>query len=74
MSLRIKWIGKRILETFEPDVSQDDVNDFLSTSSTETQLEQLMTGDIKKVFVHFQDENIGVQKDTIIKDKKTHKL
>lgn len=52
---RISWIGKRIAETFEPDISESVAETFLQQDNIQRCFEDLLIGkDTYRIFVHYQ--------------------
>lgn len=52
---RMQWVSQRIVETFEPSVTQAEVTEFLASPGTRKLFNELLSGkDACKVFVHFQ--------------------
>ncbi|KAG3052727.1 hypothetical protein PI124_g24147, partial [Phytophthora idaei] len=41
---RMQWVSQRIVETFEPNATQAEVNEFLASSATRKLFDELLSG------------------------------
>jgi hypothetical protein len=63
---RMQWVSQRILESFEPSVSQSDVSEFLASPSIKKLWDELLAGkELSKIFVHFQADVSNFMKNDI---------
>ena len=60
---RLKWVSKRLEETYESKISKEDINQFINDPDTIKLFNDLFTNkEINKLFVHYQPESsISIQ-------------